>query len=280
MTIYNNDLGVIMIRKITRLVLAAALTAPTMGFRSMDQEVEIIDQQKLLKRYQAAYRNYEKGKKNFVKEKLPKAEAELLLCIDKMPEHAGARFYLARIAYRTERMIQALEWIEGAKRDYAMNARLEFLVEQQRRKEQLEMRRQEKLNRLRFVESQTIRGSRGEEESQLGNEAELAKAGEELSRLEEEAARPPAVDLEIPADYHYVHGNILLKLERVREAQALYEEAIKIDPQHGEAYNNLAAIFFADRKYQKALEYLDRAETLGASIKPEFRQRLLNAMEK
>lgn len=280
MNTYNMCLGVNMITKTTHFLILAVFMALGTGTHGISQEVEILDQQKLLQNYHSAHRNYEKGKKNFDKGKLPKAEAEFLLCIDKMPEHAEARFYLARIAYSTERLIQALEWIEGAKRDYAVNAQLESIVEQQQRKEQLEMSRQEKMNRLRYLETQTTRNSRGEEQKIAAGENELTKIAEEISRLEEEADRPPTVNMEIPADYHYVHGNILLKLERIREAQALYEKAVEIDPEHGEAHNNLAAIFFSDQKYQEALEYLEKAESFGASIQPEFKQRLLDALKK
>jgi len=269
-----------MIKRTTQIIVLAIFMVSGLGSRSFGQEVEVIDQQKLLQRYQASHRNFEKGIKNFHKGKLPKAEAELLLCVDKMPQHAEARFYLAMIAYRTERLIQALEWIEGAKQDYAMNAQLEFILEQKQRQERLEMQRQEKMNRMRYLETQATRDSRGEEENQQGTNEDLAKAAEEVSRLDDQVSRPPMVNKDIPADYHYVHGNIVLQLERIREAQALYEETIKLNPQHGEAYNNLASIMFADQKYQEALKYLELAESFGASINPELRQRLLDAMGK
>ena len=61
---------------------------------------------------------------------------------------------------------------------------------------------------------------------------------------------------------------------------AQYLEAIKINPQHGNAYNNLANLYFMAKQYQKALDCLNKAEANGAEIKPELKKATLKALEK
>jgi tetratricopeptide (TPR) repeat protein len=92
----------------------------------------------------------------------------------------------------------------------------------------------------------------------------------------------PAVqkEEEIPADYFYLHGNIFFKIKRYKEAHEQYQEAIKINPKHGNAYNNLANLYYIAKQYQKALDCLNLAEAHGAKINPEFKKAILKAIEK
>lgn len=47
------------------------------------------------------------------------------------------------------------------------------------------------------------------------------------------------------------------------DAAALYQEALRLDPNHGNAYIDLALVLFSQGKYQEALECLVRAEGPG-----------------
>jgi tetratricopeptide (TPR) repeat protein len=79
---------------------------------------------------------------------------------------------------------------------------------------------------------------------------------------------------EIPADYYYIHGNALFQLGRRADAEVQYREAIRIDPTHGNAYNNLALVLFSMGRFQEALDCLVRAEASGAKINPDFKRDL------
>ncbi len=63
----------------------------------------------------------------------------------------------------------------------------------------------------------------------------------------------------------YDQGQYLAKLGKTREALAKFEEAVRLDPEFGRAYVNMATIEVnlkrqaeADANYQKAFKYLDR----------------------
>jgi stress-induced-phosphoprotein 1 len=91
---------------------------------------------------------------------------------------------------------------------------------------------------------------------------------------------PISSEEEIPADYCYINGNIYFKMKKFQEAHDQYQEAITIDPSHGDSYNNLAALYFQVKQYQKALNYLNQAEENGAKVNPEFKKVVLKALEK
>ena len=67
-------------------------------------------------------------------------------------------------------------------------------------------------------------------------------------------------------------------MKKFQEAHDQYQEAIRLDPSHGDSYNNLAALYFQVKQYQKALDYLDQAEANGAKVNPEFKKAVLKAL--
>jgi glyoxylase-like metal-dependent hydrolase (beta-lactamase superfamily II)/Tfp pilus assembly protein PilF len=82
------------------------------------------------------------------------------------------------------------------------------------------------------------------------------------------------------AHYVYFLGNILFQLQRVPEAFRRYEEAVRLDPRHADAYNNLIAICYLVREYATAKAFLDRAEAQGLdeSLNLELKEQLFRAL--
>lgn len=68
------------------------------------------------------------------------------------------------------------------------------------------------------------------------------------------------VEAKVVQDYetHNILGTAYMKLERLQDAQRAYEQAIRLAPKYGEAYNNLA-LLYVDGYQQK----LNLAETLA-----------------
>ncbi len=235
------------------------------------------EERQLFQRYKIANSFYEKGKKNFLKEDYRKAEKELKKCLKKMPEHSGACFFLSQISYKWGNLERSLEEIENAKKNYAYIGKVKSNIEQLYILElqELKMQKQEKLRQLRESLSRAQTASdRSQVEGGIGTvEADIGTISSQLSR-------PFPSPEQMPADYFYFHGNILFKLKGYEEADTQYQEAIRINPQHGDAYNNLASLYYLDKQYQKALDYLEQAEANGAKINPEFKKAVLKAIEK
>ncbi|TET70848.1 MAG: tetratricopeptide repeat protein [Candidatus Aminicenantes bacterium] len=235
------------------------------------------EERQLFQRYKIANSYFKKGKKNFLKEDFRKAEKELKKCLKRMPEHSGAYFFLSQISYKWGNLERSLEEIENAKKNYAYIDKVKANIEQLYILElqELKMQKQEKLGLLRESLS---RAQSALERSQI--EAGIGTLEADIGTISSQLSRPlPSLE-QMPVDYFYFHGNILLKLKRYKEADSQYQEAIKINPQHGDAYNNLASLYYMAKQYQKALDYLKQAEANGAKINPEFKKAVLKAIQK
>ena len=59
-----------------------------------------------------------------------------------------------------------------------------------------------------------------------------------------------------------------------------YLKAVDVDPKHGNSYNNIANLYYMGREYEKAREYLAKAEANGAKINPAFKDAIAKALNK
>jgi tetratricopeptide (TPR) repeat protein len=230
----------------------------------------------LFQRFKIANRYFEDGKKYFLKEEYKNAEKNLKKCLEKMPEHSGACFFLSQISDKKGNLDRALELIEKAKENFAKMDRIKTNVEQlyilelQEQKSQKE----ERLREVRQGLSNVAPDDRSKVESAIG-----AMEGE-IATINSRLTKPIPTEEEMPADYFYLHGNIFFKLRKFEEAYAQYQEAIRINPKFGDAYNNLANLYYMSKQYQKALECLNQAETSGAEVNQALKKAVLKALGK
>lgn len=217
---------------------------------SFAQEDFTREERMLFQKYQAANKRFEQGKKEFGKGKIDKAEKEFTECLNIMPEHADAQFMLAQIAYKKGDLELARSRMETAKENYHFIVKMKMNMDQ-----------------IRILKTQEARDSGRYDE--VGTEA-----------LDHRLNRPVATKEEIPADYHYIHGNILFKLREFQEAHDMYVKAIAIDPKHKDAYNNLINIYLMSKQYQKGLDYLKMAEDNHVKINEKLKEALLKAAGK
>lgn len=66
-------------------------------------------------------------------------------------------------------------------------------------------------------------------------------------------------------------GNVQYKSKNFQEALELYNEALKIDPSNTEVYNNIAAVYFELKDYNKCIEVCNEAVDISRRIMAEFR---------
>ena len=230
----------------------------------------------MFQRFKIANRYFEDGKKYFLKEEYKKAEKELKKCMEKMPEHSGACFFLSQISDKKGNLDQALEQIEKAKENFVKMSKIKTnieqlyileLQEQKREKEQRMIVLREQLPNVPVDKRNKVAGEIGSLEADIG-------------LINSKLSKPIPTEEEMPADYFYLHGNIFFKLRKLEEAYDQYQEAIRINPHYGEAYNNLANLYYMSKQYQKALDCLNQAETNGAEVNPAFKKAVLKALGK
>ena len=104
-----------------------------------------------------------------------------------------------------------------------------------------------------------------------------AKQEKPAAKQEEPAAKQekPAAKRESPAVSAYNQGVELMKNKRFAQAQSKFEEAVKLDPNFAEAYNNLA---FTLRKqgsanFQKSLAFYNKAIQLKPKLAEAYMYR-------
>jgi len=241
------------------------------------QEDYTREEKRLFQRYKIANSLFLKGRKHFLKDNYKKAEKELRKCVEKMPEHADAYFFLSQVSYKKGNLEESLEHIEKAKENYAFIAKMKTNMEQLYILE-LQKQKMDKEEKLMLLKENLPKVQSVPERSKI--KAGIGSIEADISSINSRINRPLSSSEEVPAGYFYFHGNILFKLKKYQEAHTQYKEAIKIDPQHGDSYNNLASIYYIARQYKKALDYLDQAEANGAKINPEFKKAVLKALGK
>jgi tetratricopeptide (TPR) repeat protein len=219
-----------------------------------------------------------KGKEHFTKRRYDKAEEELKACLEVLPEHADALYFLAQVDYQKGDFPQALADIEKATASFAVISKFYTFIDTQRldslRDDQLRVNQE-----ISSLQDAYNRSTDDAQKQQLTQSISLLRS--QLSaintRLQEQ--RVPAA-MTLPADYSFIHGNILFKLNRFQDANDQYLKAVGSDATHSGAYNNLVNLHYMAKDYEGALKYIEMAEGNGVEVNPKLKEAVLKATKK
>ncbi len=246
------------------------------GF-SFIQKDFYMDEKKLYEKYKISIKSFEKGKRYYSRKNYKRAEKEMKKCLKIFPKHNNAHFFLSIILLEKGDSSQAMKHIEEAKANFEfMNKMFAFAYEEYQSK--LRTQKDDLKSRLQNFKSQLSVAQSAEDRREY--ERRISSLENEISIINSRLTEPLAITDEIPADYFFIHGNILFKLKKFEESQKQYLLAIKANPGHGDAYNNLANLYYMAKHYQEALDCLNLAEANGAKINPKFKKALLKAVKK
>ncbi len=198
-----------------------------------------------------------KGKVNFEKGNFEKSEKLLKECLNIFPAHDQANYYLSILLYNQGKYEFAEKCISEAEKYFVLKVKIW---------ENLYMDHMTQLKSERSI-------LRGKMDS---SEAEVRRIQDLNGRINDSGYKKET----LPAGYPYIHGNIFLKLKKHKEAHGKYLEALKINPNHGKASNNIASLFYMIKNYDKALKYLNNAEKNGIKINPKFKEAINKALKK
>ncbi len=203
------------------------------------------------------------------------AEAEKVLAevLGKVPGMSEAHFLMAKVHYGEKRWPEALASMEKAEQTLGqMGAMMTKMNEDKRRA----------LTERRRAQEAVIADLKGRRQPlPLELQTQLDRAEQlrgEIDRSLNELNEP--MKSNVPPEYPFFHGNIFLRMQRFSEAIAKYDEALRIDPGYADAANNLASVYYAAKQYQKAAEVLSRVEARGATVNPELKKAITDALPK
>ena len=238
------------------------------------------DEKELPAKWETAHLRFLKGRGYFLEKKLGRAETELRACLETLPEHSDALFILAQIDYQRGDFAGALADIEKAEASHAAFSRADGTFQSLRRNSLLEERKR-KEQEIAAMEEIFYSGSCKTDDEMLKIPESIEALRRDIQAInavlnETPGARPKS----LPADYSYVHGNILFKLGRAGDAVFRYLKAIESNSGHARAFNNLISIFYLAKDYGNAVKYIAQAEAGGVTINPKLKRAVLQIAKK
>jgi len=225
-----------------------------------------------VEKYKRARTHFLKGGEHLKKGKIDKARKEAETALEIFPDYAEAHLLMAQLEYQDARFENALKEVMTAKTDFSTFGKLYTFSYQ----EYLDRLRQQRDEKQAYADALAATASAAKDNSErMRIEAQVSKTKQDMTTIDMRLHDPIPSTLELPAEYQYIHGNILFKLRRYDEALALYQAAVQADPRHANAYNNLISIAFARNDMAGALKYLEQAEANGVTVNERLKKDLL-----
>jgi glyoxylase-like metal-dependent hydrolase (beta-lactamase superfamily II) len=205
----------------------------------------------------------------FEKGELEKAASAFQAGLKEFPQHALSSYYLANVAYIGKDFPAALKHMDLALANFETLRSLSTLADEQKLKQ---------MDSIRATMEQMWDSTTSCRDSRALEFGEDELEVQEFS-LERAARKREEMYQRMKAHYLYFQGNVFFQLNRVPEAFRAYEEAVRLNPLHADAHNNLVAIAYLARQYPTALALLEKAEAQGLeeSLNLELKERLFQA---
>ncbi len=249
------------------VAIGLLLTLPLAAQKDFNQS-----EKEAIEKYKRARPYFLKGGDYLKKGKLDKARKEAETSLQIFPEYAEAHLLMAEVGYQRGQYEEALKEIETGKKDFAAFGKL-YTFTYQEYLDRLREQRDEKENYLNSLAAALSNAKSKTEQMRL--EAQISKARQDLTSISSRLSSPIPPTLEIPAEFHYIHGNILFKLKRFGEARDQYQAAVQADPRHAKAFNNLISIHFASGDQAGAQKLLEEAEANGVTVNEKLKKAVL-----
>jgi tetratricopeptide (TPR) repeat protein len=251
------------------LFLAGGAVSLLSGHQAMDDKDRLF-----LEKFRMTYPDLRKGEDQLKKKQYDKAEQAFLKVLEQLPENAQASFDLAETYYEKGEFDKGLAAIGDAEKNVSLILKILYRQQMAALNKSTDDRTaaSDALQELQ----QKLGSSRTTAGTYTGQSASTQRAGGIKADEQEQKSEVFA----IPAEYSYVHGNLLFRLKRYQEALDQYLKAVETDPRHGKSYNNIANIHFMAKQYDKSLEFIEKAESVGVKVNPEFKKAVLKALGK
>jgi tetratricopeptide (TPR) repeat protein len=220
----------------------------------------------IFQRYRGLDNRMDEATRAVAARQFPEARRLLEACLKGIPDHYEAHFLLARMAYDGRDFAKALAHVEQAEHSLAE-------LDRRYRKEMAELVAQDAAEEQATQDSLSELNSRGVDPTGCSANLYLVKNSHiaylELKKGHLFERQNP---FDIPADFHFLHGNCLYRLGRLTEALGQYRQTVKQDPAHANAWTNLIAMLLETHDLPQARAELARAEAAHITLRPDLRK--------
>jgi tetratricopeptide (TPR) repeat protein len=242
---------------VKHVLIAMALVVLDSG-PALPAEVSDRDRKEAIQRYRA-------GQRLLAGESWEEAEREFRAAVGLDPRLGAAHYGLGQVYMATKRppdAIRAYSRCKEAFREEYNELLMNSAVAEQRLDEQIraleDTVRALQTGRLRStITSQTI----GKYESQISEMKRRRQRGKEAL-----PTTPPGVSVAL--------GSAYFRNEQFKEAESEYRAALEVDPNLGEAHNNLAVVCMLTGRLDEAQKEVVLAEKAGFKVPPGLKQDL------
>jgi len=218
----------------------------------------------LARQYREALPHYDKAVKAFSRTDYEAARRELDKAIEAMPQYSYAHFLMAKTWYLSKRYDEALPAIERAETAWREFAGIAADAKSER-DDALVRRRRGLQDQINALQQDYRQAATQQQRDQIQNYISTVQHQiEDIDR--DQASRSPNEMAVLPAEYSFVHGNVLLRMNRLIDAEPQYLRAIEVNPKYGEAFNNLASLYFQAGRLEEARSVLAQARGRGLPI--------------
>lgn len=228
--------------------------------------------------FKKATQFFANGKSLFDKKEYEKSLKYFSKCIKQLPIHADAYFYTSQIQYISEKYPEALKSIENAKdyfkkfADIKTNTQLEYFDQLRDEKQKIE-------TDLIDLKAKLANTKPTSTSNKTALESAIDAASNNLSLIQERLKSQIPEVMKTPANYYYVHGNILIKQKKYDESYVQFIKAVETDPGHGEALNNLATLNFMAKRFKEALYFINQAEIKKLKINKKLKEAIEDSLK-
>lgn len=220
----------------------------------------------LLLKYKAQEKTLAKARKLLKKHQATGAEANLMKCLETVPEHYEAHYLLALVAAERGEFASAVGHMERAESEMGRLAGLCRDWQKQNAREET-------------AERELVSGD-ATKANMIPSLCRAAQSKVDTGLMDQEAGVAPVsgpapfdpVRFEVPAAYFFAHGNFLFKSRRWPEAAARYRLAVERDPRLAAAWNNLLSALLLAGQSGEARSMLERAVQAKVELNPELRR--------
>ena len=256
-----------------RIPWVASLLMLAVAMPGIAQKDFNMEEKQMIRDYKRSNTHFLAGAKLYGKNKVSKALSALEKCLEIYPEHDKANFLLADIYLKKRDLPKAEKHILAAKNGFEKLQKWYSFTFQQYLES---LREQKNINDQQIAGLEASKSTAtGLQKSRIeGRLAQLKSQNQEADTKLSDFLRSGT---KMPANYHYIHGNVLFLSRRFRQAMNEYTLTVEQDPKNGGAFNNMANIYFMMKLYDKARENLTKAEACGIKINPKFREALEKA---